>query len=284
MASQRSIDLSAAYFVPDELTLKALVDAMRRGVRLRIITPGPHTDAEVVKTASRASWGTLLAEGAQIYEYQPTMFHCKAFIVDELLVSVGSTNFDTRSFRLNDEANLNVLDRGFAPRTERMRIESAAESLGADKSHAMDLAGVAVQQHHAGVPQDRDDLGDLLGLHVVIAEHGHGRDPSVQPQLPAQVTGLVRQAVIGQVAARHQHIRFVVDTLEQGRKTSWPLAAIVQVSYGGNAHGVHLTRPFAHRFAFPHFRGTPLALSTAWSATRFIGRYSRRWTPAASPS
>jgi cardiolipin synthase len=114
VASRQTIDLSAAYFVPDELTTKALADAMRRGVRVRIITPGPHTDAELVKNASRASWGLLLAEGAEIYEYQPTMFHCKTFIVDELLVSVGSTNFDTRSFRLNDEANLNVLDREFA--------------------------------------------------------------------------------------------------------------------------------------------------------------------------
>jgi cardiolipin synthase len=113
-SSQRTIDLSAAYFVPDELTLKALVVAMRRGVRLRILTPGPYIDAEVVKKASRASWDTLLAEGAQIYEYQPSMFHCKTLIVDELLVSVGSTNFDSRSFRLNDEANLNVLDHHFA--------------------------------------------------------------------------------------------------------------------------------------------------------------------------
>jgi len=114
VASQRTIDLSAAYFVPDGLTLKALVEAMRRGVRLRIITPGPHIDAEVVQAASRASWDELLAEGAQIYEYQPTMFHCKTFIVDGLLVSVGSTNFDSRSFQLNDEANLNVLDGAFA--------------------------------------------------------------------------------------------------------------------------------------------------------------------------
>jgi cardiolipin synthase len=114
VSSQQSIDLSAAYFVPDELMLKALVDALRRGVRVRIITPGPHTDTELVKKASRATWGALLSAGAQIYEYQPTMFHCKTFIVDGLLVSVGSTNFDTRSFRLNDEANLNVLDRDFA--------------------------------------------------------------------------------------------------------------------------------------------------------------------------
>jgi cardiolipin synthase A/B len=67
-----------------------------------------------VRKASRASWGPLLATGAQIYEYQPTMFHCKTLIVDGLLVSVGSTNFDIRSFRLNDEANLNVYDAAFA--------------------------------------------------------------------------------------------------------------------------------------------------------------------------
>ena len=81
---------------------------------MRIIVPGEHIDTEIVRKASRASWGELLAAGAQIYEYQPTMFHCKMLIVDGLLVSVGSTNFDIRSFRLNDEANLNVYDAAFA--------------------------------------------------------------------------------------------------------------------------------------------------------------------------
>ena len=114
LSSGRTIDLSAAYFVPDELTMQALLGAMDRGVRVRIITPGKHIDTEVVRRASRASWEALLEAGAEIYEYQPTMFHCKALIVDGLLVSVGSTNFDNRSFRLNDEANLNIYDAGFA--------------------------------------------------------------------------------------------------------------------------------------------------------------------------
>ncbi len=112
--ASRSIDLSAAYFVPDELTLKALVAAMRRGVKLRIVVPGDHIDSETVRSASRATWGPLLAAGAVIAEYTPTMYHCKVMIVDGLLVSVGSTNFDNRSFRLNDEATLNVIDRTFA--------------------------------------------------------------------------------------------------------------------------------------------------------------------------
>ena len=115
-AATKTIDLSSAYFVPDDLTIRALVAAMRRGVRLRVITPGPHIDTETVRSASRASWGPLLEAGAEISEYQPTMFHCKVFTVDGLLVSVGSTNFDNRSFRLNDEANLNIYDAAFAAR------------------------------------------------------------------------------------------------------------------------------------------------------------------------
>ena len=117
-AAERTIDLSAAYFVPDELTRNALRSALERGVRLRIIVPGKHIDAEVVRQASRADWGDLLEAGAEIHEYQPTMFHCKTLIVDSQLVSVGSTNFDNRSFRLNDEANLNVYDKQFAERLE----------------------------------------------------------------------------------------------------------------------------------------------------------------------
>ena len=113
-AATKTIDLSSAYFVPDDLTVGALVAAMRRGVRLRIITPGPIIDSKTVRAASRASWGPLLEAGAEISEYQPTMFHCKVFMVDGLLVSVGSTNFDNRSFRLNDEANLNIYDEAFA--------------------------------------------------------------------------------------------------------------------------------------------------------------------------
>ena len=115
-ASTRAIDLSSAYFVPDPLTQRALAAAAKRGVRVRIITPGGHMDAETVRRASRAGWGELLEAGVEIHEYQPTMYHCKVMIVDGLWVSVGSTNFDNRSFSLNDEANLNILDRDFARR------------------------------------------------------------------------------------------------------------------------------------------------------------------------
>ena len=115
-AAEQSIYLSSAYFVPDKLTEDALVTALKRGVKIQIITPGKYLDRKIVRGASRSSWGDLLAAGAGMYEYEPTMYHCKVFIVDDLLVSVGSTNWDPRSFRLNDEANLNIYDAGFARR------------------------------------------------------------------------------------------------------------------------------------------------------------------------
>jgi len=115
-AARKSIDLSMAYFVPDALATEALVAALKRGVRVRILVPGRKTDVALVRSAGRATWGPFLQGGAEIYEYQPTMYHCKVLVVDHAWVSVGSTNFDTRSFRLNDEANLNVFDRDFALR------------------------------------------------------------------------------------------------------------------------------------------------------------------------
>src|SRR5678815_1492224 len=105
-----------AYFAPDDIALDALLAALGRGVRVQLLLPGPHTDAAFVRSASRAQWGVLLERGAEIYQYQPTMYHCKVLVVDGVWTSVGSTNFDSRSFRLNDEANLNVHDEQLASR------------------------------------------------------------------------------------------------------------------------------------------------------------------------
>jgi cardiolipin synthase A/B len=113
-AARRRILIANSYFVPDARTIEELVAACKRGVKLEIIVPGRHIDTKTTRHASRAQWGALLKAGAAIYEYQPTMFHCKVMIVDDSWASVGSANFDNRSFRLNDEANLNVLDAAFA--------------------------------------------------------------------------------------------------------------------------------------------------------------------------
>src|SRR4029079_4646654 len=94
--------------------MEALTDARKRGVKVQIIVPGETIDVKVVRNASRAKWGDLLRSGIEIYEYQPTMYRTKAMIVDDSWVSIGSANLDNRSFRLNDETNLNLLDHDFA--------------------------------------------------------------------------------------------------------------------------------------------------------------------------
>ena len=113
-AADQHIRIGNAYFVPDDLSIRALIDASQRGVKVEVIVPGDHLDSYLVRGASRHRWGNLLKEGIRIFEYIPTMYHCKLMIVDDLWVSVGSANFDNRSFRLNDEANLNIIDQEFA--------------------------------------------------------------------------------------------------------------------------------------------------------------------------
>jgi cardiolipin synthase len=109
-----SLDIAAAYFVPDKLLLQALVMARQRGVRIRLLVPGPYTDSQAVALSSTGTWGELLEAGVEIHQYQPTMMHSKMLVADRFLVSVGSTNLDIRSLRLNDEANLNIYDAAFA--------------------------------------------------------------------------------------------------------------------------------------------------------------------------
>jgi cardiolipin synthase len=127
-AASHSIHLASAYFVPDKLTINALVEAARRGVRVQVLTPGQRIDTHTVREASRACWHDLLQAGVEMHEYQPTMFHCKLLVVDEYLVSVGSTNFDSRSFKLNDEANLNIYDRDFARHQAAIFADDLAKS------------------------------------------------------------------------------------------------------------------------------------------------------------
>ena len=113
-AAQHTVDLQAAYFVPDRLALDALVAARERGVRVRVLVPGDHIDSDLVRISSRQTWGELLRAGVEIHQFAPTMLHNKLLVVDGAMVSVGSTNFDIRSFELNDEASLNLYDSTFA--------------------------------------------------------------------------------------------------------------------------------------------------------------------------
>ena len=112
-AARRHIRIANAYFIPDKLCIQTLIDALRRGVKVEIITPGPDIDAQWVRAVGTARWRPLLKAGARFYEYQPARFHCKYLLVDDCWASVGSANLDNRSLSLNEEANLNVLDAKF---------------------------------------------------------------------------------------------------------------------------------------------------------------------------
>lgn len=115
-AAEKSLRVGNAYFVPDDLVTDSFIEAVKRGVKVEVMVPGEHLDSILVRKASRHRWGRLLENGVRIFEYVPTMYHCKTMIIDDLWVSVGSANFDNRSFRLNDEANLNVFGEEFALR------------------------------------------------------------------------------------------------------------------------------------------------------------------------
>lgn len=152
-AACQSIRISTAYFIPDNLAIKTLIEARKRGVRIEIIIPGEYTDEPLVRLISRKRMKHLLEAEIEIYEFIPTMYHVKVMVVDGLWVSVGSTNFDNRSFRLNDEANLNVIDAELAKdqiawferdkaRAKRITLEdwnqrTLAERLKADAAYVL---------------------------------------------------------------------------------------------------------------------------------------------------
>ena len=119
-SARHHIRIANAYFVPDDLCRRTLLEALHRGVKVEIINPGLDTDALLVRAVGKARWRPLLEAGARFYEYQPARFHCKYLLVDDCWASVGSANLDNRSMSLNEEANLNVLDNKFVE--EHIRV------------------------------------------------------------------------------------------------------------------------------------------------------------------
>lgn len=108
--AKQDIQITTPYFLPDDSLRRELVDARKRGVRVRILVPGGKSDHIMTRASSRRVYGPLLEAGAEIYEYQASMIHAKIMVVDTQWAVVGSTNFDNRSFGLNDELNLAAFD------------------------------------------------------------------------------------------------------------------------------------------------------------------------------
>ena len=118
-SAKKTIDITTPYFLPDGSLRREMVRAVReRHVRLRILVPGKHSDHAMTRSSSESTYGDLLKAGAEIYEYEPAMIHAKLMVVDGEWAVMGSTNFDHRSFGLNDEVNLASLDPALAANIE----------------------------------------------------------------------------------------------------------------------------------------------------------------------
>ncbi|MEO8348149.1 MAG: phospholipase D-like domain-containing protein, partial [Acidobacteriota bacterium] len=127
-AAERTISIANSYFVPNDASVALLTEAAERGVNVRILVPGEINDVPMTKAGGRSKYGELLRAGAKVYEYVPTMMHAKTMVVDGLFATVGSTNFDNRSFRYNDELDLAVYDQGVAGRLEEMFEKDVGKS------------------------------------------------------------------------------------------------------------------------------------------------------------
>jgi cardiolipin synthase len=118
-SAKKSIAITNPYFIPDKVMTDALVKATARGVRVSVLVPG-KIDSQITYTVSRGHYGPLLREGVQIFEYQVCLLHAKTMVVDGVWATIGSTNFDNRSFALNQEVNLTVHDKAMATRLQEI--------------------------------------------------------------------------------------------------------------------------------------------------------------------
>jgi cardiolipin synthase A/B len=126
-AARKNIRIAHAYFVPDDLAIEMLLAARKRGVDVEVVVPAIN-DSRFGRAASRSRWGKLLEAGVKFYQYEPAMYHCKVMIVDDRFLTIGSTNFDNRSFGINDEVNVNILDRGVVAQHLKIFADDKAKS------------------------------------------------------------------------------------------------------------------------------------------------------------
>ena len=128
-SAQKNITILNSYYLPDRAITRELLAARERGVHIELIVPGRYIDSWLIRYFSRHRYHELLQAGVHIYEYQKAMMHSKVMVVDGQFSSIGSANFDSRSLYINDESNLNVMNKAFA--SEQLKI------IEFDKSHCI---------------------------------------------------------------------------------------------------------------------------------------------------
>lgn len=134
-SARESICIASPYFIPDRRLCAELVEAVRRGVSVTVVVPGRWNNHPLTRLASRRRYGELLEGGVSIHEYQPAMMHAKILIVDHVWSVAGSTNFDNRSFGLNDEVNVAILQKALAARLEADVAADVAQSTAVTLEH-----------------------------------------------------------------------------------------------------------------------------------------------------
>ncbi len=127
-SARQAIQITTPYFLPDASARSELKRAVDRGVDVKALVPGRHNDHLLTRSSSRLAYGRLLRDGVRIFEYRPSMLHAKVLIVDGTWSVVGSTNFDNRSFGLNDEVNVAICDREVASRLEEDFLHDVVDS------------------------------------------------------------------------------------------------------------------------------------------------------------
>jgi len=151
--ARERVRITTAYFVPDGGTCDLFCDAVKRGVEVEILVPGPHIDKRFVQLASEAQYAALLEGGVKLWAYQPTMLHAKIMTVDGLVASVGSANFNSRSLDFDDEVNLVVLDPSVVAELDRHFEEDVS------RSEAIESEGWA---HRNLVQRVKEAASDLI--------------------------------------------------------------------------------------------------------------------------
>lgn len=119
-AAERRISITNAYCMPNDDQVELLIAAVKRGVDVRVLLPGKHTDQPATKAAGRTAYGKLLEGGVKIYEFTPTMIHSKTMVVDGHFAMFGSSNLDSRSSQINEELDITVCDDAFGAEMERV--------------------------------------------------------------------------------------------------------------------------------------------------------------------
>lgn len=127
-SARQSIQITSPYFVPDRSLSAELLRAAQRGVRVTVLTPGAWNNHPIARLASRRRYGKLLQGGIEIHEYQPAMIHAKVLIVDDTWCVLGSTNFDNRSFGINDEVNVAIMHTALGHRLQEDFVKDLALS------------------------------------------------------------------------------------------------------------------------------------------------------------